>query len=76
MSTDSDNTDRATELAELWNQSRIQHALHGASMNPCLGAKTCIQCGEPNDRDRRAAGFDVRHDCATDPGWHLREDGV
>jgi len=71
-----DESDMATQREEFDRELAVMSVLSGNAMNPCLGKKICIMCGEPNDRKSRAQCWDVCADCRENPGWHLREDGV
>jgi hypothetical protein len=71
-----DESDMATRREEQDRDLAIMNVLNGNAMNPCLGAKTCVTCGEPNDRPSRVQGWDTCIDCREFPGWHLVEDGV
>jgi len=71
-----DESDRASAIEAAWNDAAIENARYHQPMNPCLGQKVCITCGEQNDRPSRTHGWDTCIDCRENPGWHLVEDGV
>jgi len=71
-----DESDRASAIEAALNDAAIENARYHQPMNPCLGQKVCITCGEPNDSQSRARGWDVCIDCRVTPGWWIAEDVV